>query len=452
MSASASSPPPAAPPDDAAKQRKKRGGGISGNTGVAFAIGLPLAAALIALGSLEAFAGSTVERYLQHPIERVEIVVFCCALGALAAKLWNSRRQRRAVGMPLLPPWDGRLQPVGEASALLAEVSRRPSWLQHSWVGRRTTAVLDFVCRRRSAADLDDHLRGLSDTDATALEGSYALARFLVWSLPILGFIGTVLGIAKSIAGVTPDVLEKSISSVTEGLALAFDTTGLGLMLTMVVMLLIYLVERREQAVLEEVDRFTDLHLAHRFERPDGAGGAVSAVVQEGMRGVLRGTEQLVQRQAELWAQTLAETEKRRQSAEREQQERFTAALEAALERTLASHAERLTEMSRRVEEQASAVLAPLTALGNSLAQQQTALLPLADGMQLLAATLAQLQENEGELLRLQNLMQQNLAGLAAAGSFEEAVHSLSAAIHLLTARATGAPWRVVGDEPKRAA
>ena len=214
--------------------------------------------AIILVGGLDAFEGTVLQRYLHHPIERVEIVVFCCALGALAAKFVNGRAQRRALAMPLLPPWDGRPQPPAEASTLLAELSRRPSWLQNAWVGRRTTAILDFVCRRRSAADLDDHLRGLSDSDAVALEGSYALVRFLVWSLPILGFIGTVLGIAKSIAGVTPDVLEKSISSVTEGLALAFDTTGLGLMLTMVVMLLIYLAERREQAVLEEVDPTTE--------------------------------------------------------------------------------------------------------------------------------------------------------------------------------------------------
>src|SRR5262249_23269948 len=266
--------------------------------------------------------GTVLQRYLHHPIERVEIVVFCCALGALAAKFVNGRAQRRALAMPLLPPWDGRPQPPAEASALLAEVSHRPSWLQNSWVGRRTSAVLDFVCRRRSAADLDDHLRGLGDADAVALESSYALVRFLVWSLPILGFIGTVLGIAKSIAGVTPDVLEKSISSVTEGLALAFDTTGLGLMLTMVVMLLIYLAERREQAVLEEVDRFTDLHLAHRFERPDGVSGPYLAALQESTR----------------------------------------AALEAALERTLVSHAQRMADMSQRVEEQAAAVLEPLAA------------------------------------------------------------------------------------------
>ena len=62
-----------------------------------------------------------------------------------------------------------------------------------------------------------------------------------------------------------------------------------------------------------------------------------------------------------------------------------------------------------------------------------------------LAATLAQLQENEGQLLRVQQLLQQNLAGLAAAGSFEEAIHSLNAAVHLLTARASGTGWRSVG-------
>ena len=51
-------------------------------------------------------------------------------------------------------------------------------------------------------------------------------------------------------------------------------------------------------------------------------------------------------------------------TAEHDQQERFTAALEAAMERSLATHAERLAEMTRRVEEQAAAVLAPLAGLG----------------------------------------------------------------------------------------
>ena len=57
------------------------------------------------------------------------------------------------------------------------------------------------------------------------------------------------------------------------------------------------------------------------------------------------------------------------------------------------------------------------------------------------AVQFAQLQEGEAHLLRLQESLNQNLSSLAGAGAFDEAVQSLTAAIHLLTTRmATPAP------------
>lgn len=84
-----------------------------------------------------------------------------------------------------------------------------------------------------------------------------------------MGFLGTVLGITGAIAGVTPELLEKSMSSVTDGLALAFDTTALALGLTMVTMFLSLLVEKAEQGHMELVDRFVDKHLSNRFLRKE---------------------------------------------------------------------------------------------------------------------------------------------------------------------------------------
>jgi hypothetical protein len=43
-------------------------------------------------------------------------------------------------------------------------------------------------------------------------------------------------------------------------------------------------------------------------------------------------------------------------------------------------------------------------------------------------------------LLHLQAGLQQNLAALAGAGAFEQMLHTLTAAIHLLTARAGALP------------
>jgi len=59
---------------------------------------------------------------------------------------------------------------------------------------------------------------------------------------------------------------------------------------------------------------------------------------------------------------------------------------------------------------------------------------------------LTRVQEGEKQLIRLQEVLSQNLAALAGAGAFEQAVNSLTAAIHLLTARAGPQDFRSFQD------
>ena len=49
---------------------------------------------------------------------------------------------------------------------------------------------------------------------------------------------------------------------------------------------------------------------------------------------------------------------------------------------------------------------------------------------------LGQLQADEKQLVQMQELLNRNLDVLAGAGTFEQAVHSLTAAIHLMTLHA----------------
>jgi biopolymer transport protein ExbB/TolQ len=390
-------------------------------TVAAFGVGLPLAGGALALIHLGALAGTPLHHYLSHGVEQVEVVLFCLAVSGLLAKVWQNVGERRALRAAVLPPWDGHAVPVAEAPKLLAGISRLPRSVQKSWLVNRVAGVLDFLASRGSAAELDDHLRDQADGDALALEHSYALIRFITWAIPILGFLGTVLGITGAINGVTPDKLEKDISQVTDGLALAFNATALALALTMVTMFLSYLVDRLEQNALGAVDDYAARHLAHRFER-DGGHGEVAALVRQNAQAVLRTTDEVVRRQADVWAQTLEEINRRHAASAAKAQERLTAALEAALERTLKSHAERLAA----TEKVSGKLLEQVASLAAAVTQQH--------------AALAKLQEGEKQLVRLQETMARNLDSLAGAGSFEEAVHSLTAAVHLLTARAAAAP------------
>src|SRR5437763_13338042 len=99
----------------------------------------------------------------------------------------------------------------------------------------------------------------------------------------------------------------------------------------MITMFVSFIVERAEQGILDAVDRYADRELAHRFERAGGAGGEFVEVVRRNTDVLVRATEQLVERQAAVWAEALEAAERRRQEAEKRQQERVTAALEAAL-------------------------------------------------------------------------------------------------------------------------
>jgi len=382
--------------------------------------------------------------------------MFCMALGALTAKLMAFGVERRACRTAILPLCRGATVPVSEAGKLLAGVRQLPRRLQNTVIVRRAAGALDFLCHRGSAEDLDDQLRAQADADAMALEGSYGLVRFITWAVPILGFLGTVLGITTAIAGVSPEKLEHDINAVTDGLAEAFDTTALALALTMVTMFLSFIVERGEQSVHDAVDRFAERELANRFER---AGSGHDARYADALRRnadvLLQAMDSLVGRQAKLWSHTMEPAERRRAESEQRQQALVTEALEKALTKTLASHSERLMEQEKQVAERSSAVVGKLTDLaatvGSTGKEQQAALAQVAQGIAAQTEVLAQLQDNEKHLHRLQETLNQNLAALAGVGTFEEALHSLTAAIHLMTAR-TATPAGRLGPRPGAAA
>jgi hypothetical protein len=410
-----------------------------GTTAAAFLLGLPLAAAVLATFHVGPLHQTPAFRYVEHPVENVEVVLFCCALGTLAAKLWVNRAERRALAADVLPAWDGKPVPVADATRLLAHSGRLPRRLQNTYVARRVSAVLDFLCQRRTAADLDDQLRALADNDALAMENSYALTRFITWAIPILGFLGTVLGITGAISGVKSDDLE--LGSVTGGLAYAFDATALALGITMITMFCSFLTERAEGGVLEEVDRVVDRELAHRFQRGDADLGPLAEGLRQNAAVLIDAMQQLVQRQAELWASTVAETERRSAETESKVQERLCAALVGALDRTLVTHDQRLKAMEKQAVDGTSRLLEDFgqvaVAVRNTGREQQESLTRVAQGLAAHSSTLQQLLQGEKYLLQLQAALQQNLEAVSGAGAFEEAVHSLTAAIHLLTARAS---------------
>lgn len=412
-----------------------RKGSGSSSTLVGLVVGVPAGVGLLWAILDGPLHHETAQRYLHHPVEQVELVMFCAGMFALIGKWIASRRQSAATRAEILPRWDGKAVPPTQAAVLLKKHEDTLARWGGAWLGRRYLAVLDFIRSRGSANELDDQIRSLADADAMALEASYSFTRFITWAIPILGFLGTVLGITDSIQHVNPD----DVSKVTEGLGLAFDATALGLGLTMVLMFFSFLVERAEASVLEQVDAIAEAELAHRFLRAAADQGPLLSMVEASTQRMFEVTETLVQKQADLWSQTHERIAVLGRDSAKEQHGKLVASLEAALKGALTKHSERLLELESQMLARQERMLATIGQLGEVLlATSQKHQQGLADVSKSLAqqtTALAQLQLSGAELTRLQESLTQNLNALAGAGAFEEAVQSLTAAIHLMTTR-----------------
>ena len=131
------------------------------------------------------------------------------------------------------------------------------------WQNRDTVTVENNVDRIHSLIyqkdKLDDRLTYLWNRH----EQSFLIPRYLSWAVPVLGFIGTVLGISLAADGIRGLIgsdsglsgLSSELGNAIAPLGIAFDTTLIALTLSLFLTLLLALVQRSEERTLSTLER-----------------------------------------------------------------------------------------------------------------------------------------------------------------------------------------------------
>jgi biopolymer transport protein ExbB/TolQ len=242
-----------------------------------------------------------------HVIEYIEMTVFFVGLSALVIRFVGVMVQFPSLRCELLsdvPPGGQRIE---ECDRLLEELDAQPQ-LQKTYLVRRLRDAIDFVRRKNSADDLDQHLRHLEELEAVQINASYSMARIIIWAIPILGLLGTVIGITIAVANLNPQTLEESMTKVTHGLGVAFDHTATALALTMLLMFVKSGVERIEDSLLARVDARVSKELVGRFKQSEVDDDRNVVTIRRMSEQVLDAVEALAARQADVWKTTIHET------------------------------------------------------------------------------------------------------------------------------------------------
>lgn len=139
--------------------------------------------------------------------------------------------------------------------AALAEDLKDPV-CQASPLLRRLRAVVQQWGVHASLQDADIVLQQHVASDEEAVHAGYSLVRTFVWALPVLGLIGTVLGISHAVGGFAQFLggnidkvaeIKKNLVGVTGGLSFAFLITLQGLLTSLLAMLAASSLQTREE-------------------------------------------------------------------------------------------------------------------------------------------------------------------------------------------------------------
>jgi len=372
-----------------------------------------------------------------HPVEYVEVVMFLVGFAALVLRAIDVSGQFRGLADPLLGPIPGGGQPVEAAGEMIGRLRRLPQRRQHEYLVDRLKKGLAYVCRRGAPESLDEELRYLADLDADRAHASYGLVRVAIWAIPILGFLGTVIGITMAIGRLSPEALETSLPTVVGALGIAFDTTALALALSIILFFGQFFVDRAEGNLLAAVSDRVEDELLGRFESiPAGPDGQLVAI-RKMSETLLETTEQLVRRQAELWQASIEATQQRASQIMDSAGRHLQKSVAAAMVDSLREHAKTLAEAEAAASEKnrhhSELLREALGRYSETLAAMQSTLVDKAE-------VLGRAVYATGQVARMEDTLNRNLAALAGAKNFEQTVMSLAAAIHLLNARLGDAP------------
>jgi biopolymer transport protein ExbB/TolQ len=376
-----------------------------------------------------------------HPINLCTTVLFFIGLAALMLKFWDISKQFATIGEIELPPIPEQGQAVEHVGSLLDSLAALSVTARESYLGRRLTELLESVERKGSAAGLDEEIKYLADLDVARQQDSYALVRIVIWAAPMLGFLGTVVGITDALGDLGQEFtqnkeaatnLGQAMNGLLAGLYVAFDTTAQALLLSMVLMFIQFFTDRMEAQLLSRVDEIVNAEMTGRFQELGGNRDPNVATLQRLSETMLKTMDSLVERQTVLWRKSLEVAEQQWNGTLQASGEQLQKAIAMSLRESLQTHAETLV----RVEEAASQTHASRwDAWNKALLVSAQALHAQQAEMIQQGAVLTQAVQATGEVIQLEKALNANLSALSGAKNFEETVVSLAAAVNLLSTR-----------------
>lgn len=190
-----------------------------------------------------------------------------CFILFLWAAAIMAYKARRTLGEHRLLNEEALLN-VGEGTRILADDARQlsrplqalPVPQREFLLPRALLAGLQRFSSTRNIQDASAAVGEVCDTESDKLDSELSMVRYIAWAIPSIGFIGTVRGIGEAL-GQAHRAVEGDIAGVTASLGVAFNSTFIALVISIVVMFFMHQLQLMQERLVLDSHAYCDKNM-----------------------------------------------------------------------------------------------------------------------------------------------------------------------------------------------
>ena len=219
--------------------------------------------------------GEVLWKYLTA-FDRIPILIMffsCWSVSILLIKSFKIVAQRKAFEIHFAPDDPEWSIARSNAMQVVEAIESKVQGVEGFMYLNRVTSVLRAVRNVGRVGDIDEMLQSRADNEELQIDGGYVPVKGFIWAIPVLGFIGTVLGLTEAIGrfggvlgaqGSDLKTITTQLTQVIGGLDTAFVTTGEGLVAALGIHLFLTFLRRADDRFMDDCRAQCSRHVTSR--------------------------------------------------------------------------------------------------------------------------------------------------------------------------------------------
>ena len=192
-------------------------------------------------------------------------ILMIWVMSLMGYKALQTVREKRILQLDLIPLNQGTSILPEDAREFSRPIQALPDIQQSYLLPRALLTALHRFRSTRNIQDVSDSVRAVCESESERLDSELSMIRYIAWAIPSIGFLGTVRGISQAL-GQAHKAVQGDIAGVTESLGVAFNSTFVALLISIVIMFLVHQLQLAQERLALDAEEYCDIRLVRHLQ------------------------------------------------------------------------------------------------------------------------------------------------------------------------------------------